>query len=311
MNRKYAVGVDVGGSHISSILVDLMNGSVIERSYAESKLNNQADAQEIFQIWGKNIMESISHVGVDHILGIGFAMPGPFDYERGIALLKDVAKYDKLYGLNIGEELKKVLNLPDKITFRYINDALSFAIGETWRGKAAQFENVVAITLGTGFGSAFIENGVPVIEGNHVPPMGYVYNIPYRKGIADDHFSTRWFLNEYENRSGKKCKGVKEIAERSDRDNTAHDLFIDFGKRLGEFLSPILRTFDATCLVLGGNISRAYDLFGPSFEEVLIANGIQIEIIISELMEMSAMAGSARLIDEDYWIKAQTLVSKI
>ena len=311
MTRNYAVGVDVGGSHISSILVDLNEGQVIEDSFFEQKVNNKASAAEIIGVWGKAIKATIDHVGVDVIAGIGFAMPGPFDYENGMALLKGVAKYDNLYGLNIGDELKKELRLPNEIVFRYINDAMAFAIGETWNGKAAGLEYVVAITLGTGFGSSFVENGVPLIEGDRLPSMGYVYNIPYENSIADDYFSTRWFVQEYEKRTGERCKGVKEIAEKVVVDEFAQELFVDFGARLGAFLSPLLIRFDANSLVIGGNISKAYPLFEESFNKALEDNDILIDITISDLMETAAMAGSARLIDSDFWLNIKPLVSKI
>tara|TARA_R110002050_G_scaffold274283_2_gene418661 strand:+ start:18779 stop:19714 length:936 start_codon:yes stop_codon:yes gene_type:complete len=311
MKKKYAIGIDIGGSHISSVLVEIQSGQIVRKSYSESKLDNQASAEEIFQIWGNTIQETINHAELSEIEGLGFAMPGPFDYENGIALFKGVAKYDNLYGLNVKNELNKVLNLSNDMPFRYINDAMSFAIGEAWSGPAAKYNKVVAVTLGTGFGSAFIKDGVPVIEGNNVPPMGYVYNIPYENGIADDYFSTRWFINEYEIRSGKKCKGVKEIAEQAAIEQTANELFVDFGRRLGRFLEPLLNQFDAQCLVIGGNISKAYGLFGPLFQKELNNASVKVEVVISELMEDAAMTGSARLMDSRFWAETQQIVSKI
>ncbi len=186
--KKYAIGADIGGSHISAVLVDMETGRIVPESAAEQKVNNQASAAEILDDRAKALRQTMTFVPIGELAGIGFAMPGPFDYKTGVALLKNVAKYDSLYGINVGYELKKRLNLPAEMPFRYLNDALSFAVGECWAGKASGYKNVVAITLGTGFGSAFLTNGVPVIEGDRVPKMGYVYHIPYEKGIADDYF---------------------------------------------------------------------------------------------------------------------------
>lgn len=311
MKKKYAVGVDIGGSHISSILVDLENVSIIPESHAEQKVDNQESANNIFHHWSLAIERTLSHIGDGELAGIGFAMPGPFDYKNGVALLKNVAKYESLYGLNVGDELKKILKLPENLPFRYLNDALSFAIGECWIGKASAHKNVMAITLGTGFGSAFLTNGVPVTEGDRVPKMGYVYHIPYENGIADDYFSTRWFVSEYAARTGITCKGVKEIADRAENEFEAKTLFEDFGVNLANFLAPLLQTFDANCLVIGGNISGAFSLFGQSFENAIQNHNIKIEIIISELTESAAMTGSARLLDHDFWSELEPLVSKI
>ncbi len=311
MGTKYAIGADIGGSHISTVLVDMEKGSMVTESHAEQKVDNQASADEILNDWSAAIRKTMEHATDGELAGIGFAMPGPFDYQTGVALLKNVAKYESLYGINVGDELKKILDLPATMPFRYLNDAMLFAIGECWIGKASAYKNVVAITLGTGFGSAFLTNGVPVIEGGRVPKMGYVYNISYKNGIADDYFSTRWFVSEYAARTGVTCKGVKEIAERAATEAEAKKLFENFGHEIGIFLAPLLQTFEAGCLIIGGNVSGAYPLFGPSFENALKDQNVQVKIVISELMESAAMVGSARLLDENFWKEVEPLVSKI
>lgn len=311
MGKEYAIGVDIGGSHISSILVDVSKGTLLRESMAGQKVNNKASAGEILNDWSVAIRKTLMHVDKNDLLGIGFAMPGPFDYLNGVALLKNVDKYESLYGINVGDELKSRLGLPYSLPFRYMNDAMTFAIGECWMGQASAFKNVVALTLGTGFGSAFLTNGVPVIEGGSVPAMGYVYHIPYENGIADDYFSTRWFVREYAERTGIACSGVKEIAERAKQEEQAKKLFQDFGTRIGYFIAPLLHRFKADCLVIGGNISAAVSLFRPSLEIALLKQGIHMEIVISELKESAAMAGSARLLDDDFWRKTEALIAKI
>ena len=309
--KKYAIGADIGGSHISSVLVDMETGRMIPESLAEQKVNNQASADEILNDWALALRKTMNSATIDELSGIGFAMPGPFDYKTGVALMKNVAKYDSLYGINVGIELKKLLQLPAEMPFRYLNDALSFAVGECWTGKAAGYNNVMAITLGTGFGSAFLTNGVPVIEGDRVPKMGYVYHIPYENGIADDYFSTRWFIKEYFLRSGIQVSGVKEIADRVNLDPIARQIFEHFGTAIGNFLAPLLSKFGAECLVIGGNISGAYPLFGPSFETALANQNVNVKTVISELMESAAMAGSSRLLDDRFWSVMEPLVSRI
>jgi len=305
MGKRFAIGADIGGSHISTVLVDIEKGSVIMESREEHKVDSQASADDILHCWSIAIGKTMQHVLPEELAGIGFAMPGPFDYVNGVALLKNVAKYENLYGINVGHQLKRILKLPVTLPFRYLNDALSFAIGECWVGKASAYNNVTAISLGTGFGSAFLTQGIPVIEGNRVPKMGYVYHIPYKNGIADDYFSTRWFIGEFKLRTGIVCKGVKEIAERAVSEHEAKILFEDFGTNLGNFLAPLLQTFDTNCLVIGGNIAGAYSLFGNSFRTVLKNHGIKIDIVISELNELAAMTGSARLLDDNFWLEVK------
>jgi len=311
MREKYAIGTDIGGSHISTVLVDVENRTIIKESLAKQKVDNKASAEEILKNWSMAIQTTLQHLGDKELLGIGFAMPGPFDYVNGVSFIKNVDKYENLYGINVSNELKKILGLSEKMPFRYLNDALSFAVGESWIGKAASFHNVVAITLGTGFGSAFLTKGVPVIEGERVPQMGCVYHIPYGNSIADDYFSTRWFIKAWQERSGETCKGVKEIADKANVDEAAKKLFEDFGTNIGNFMVPFLKKFDAHCLVIGGNITGAWPLFGPFFEKRLQAQQLSIKVLISGLGESAAMAGSARLFEEGFWKQVSPLLSKI
>ena len=311
--KKYAIGVDIGGSHISSAAVDLTTGSIISESFVEHKINNKASADEIFKKWEKAIEGSISKINKLDLEGIGFAMPGPFDYENGIALFDErVLKYEKLFQINVAERIQKDLELGSADKVRFMNDATSFAVGEAWVGKAAGYKKSIAITLGTGFGSAFIDSGIPVLEGDNIPKLGCVWHLPFKHGIADDYFSTRWFVKTFEKYTGQELPGVKEISKLADNgDVKAINLFFEFGRNLGEFLSPWLMKFNDDILVVGGNMALAFNLWGPVFKAALDKQNIQIIIEISELKESAAIAGSARLFDESFWLKTKPLLSKM
>jgi glucokinase len=61
-----------------------------------SKIDNKADADVILNQWAEAILRSISFIDKNRLVGIGFAMPGPFDYENGIAMFThEVAKIRK------------------------------------------------------------------------------------------------------------------------------------------------------------------------------------------------------------------------
>lgn len=309
--NKYAIGTDIGGSHISCAVVDLEKESIIEGSLVSEIVNNQAPADEILNKWVFALNKSIGTIDKTQLSGIGFAMPGPFDYENGVALFERVAKYEGLYGVNVAESIKKLLLLNGSAKIRFMNDASSFAVGEAWMGKAAGYKHSVSITLGTGFGSAFLDEGIPVVEREDVPNMGCLWHIPYKRGIADDYFSTRWFVKRYAERTGKTLSGAKEIADLVQVDSDAKEVFIEFGRNLGEFLTVWLKLFKAEVLVIGGNISGAYSSFGPSLEARLNEEGINIPVNISELKEDAALVGSAKLLNEPFWEKIKPLLSKM
>ena len=305
MNKNIAIGTDIGGSHISCAAVDLVSGKIIKETFTERSVDNQAQASVIIGTWAQALSAVLAKVPKENVKGIGFAMPGPFDYVKGISYIRGVAKYENLYGLNITDAISASLGINDDFLIRFMNDASSFAVGEAWAGSAAKFNRSLSITFGTGFGSAFISKRIPIVDGPEVPRLGCIYHIPYREGIADDYFSTRGLLSRYKKLTGRELTGVKELAALAETGKIVADLFIDFGDNAGLFLAPWLKKFKAEILVVGGNISHAYNLFGEVFEARLKKENCFCEVAISKLKEDAALLGSAYLLDDDFWKSVQ------
>lgn len=78
-------------------------------------------------------------------------------------------------------------------------------------------------------------------------------------------------------------------------DPAARRLFDVYGEELAQFAGPVLTRFNADVLVLGGNISRAYPLFGPALERRFAADGIRVAVRTSALLDHAAMIGAASL----------------
>ena len=312
MKNPIAIGVDIGGSHISCAAFDLSQKKYLENTLAENDLDNHASSEEIIGVWGDTIKKTMKIAGTENISGIGFAMPGPFNYEKGISLFTGQnGKYENTYGLNVPTELRKYLDLPEDFKIRFINDATAFAIGEDSVGKAKEVSRSLSITLGTGFGSAFIREGLPVLDGKEVPEQGCVWHIPFEDGIADDYFSTRGFLKRYQDKTGKRLPGVKQLADLVKTDPVAKSLFDDFGSKIGQFLKPWIKKFGIEMLVIGGNISRAYPLFEKSLTDFLKEEKLEMMISVSGLKETASFIGSATLVDDSFYIKILPLLKKM
>lgn len=290
-----SIGVDIGGSHITACNYDLQQEKLDDSSLVYRKIDPKGSKSEILGGWVEALKECRSSLS-SKITGIGIAMPGPFDYYNGISLIKDLDKLNALYEANIRLELAERLELhPSQI--RFINDATAFSIAEAKVGCARNFNRVVAITLGTGLGASFLIDGKPILRDKSVPEGGFLYNQFYRNEIADNVFSTRGILRRYREISGKEVQNVRILSELAKKDSQAKQCFVEFGKDLGEFLEPYLRAFDADAIVLGGNISKAFPLFGQSLIEKLG----KIKIIKSNLGEKAAIIGSALLLDDAYY----------
>lgn len=299
---KYiAIGADIGGSHITCQLFDLEKHRLIENTLIRKKVNGHGAADEILNTWAEAIAETCKGFVISDLAGIGFAMPGPFDYPGGIAWFENVGKFENLYEVDVRKEIQNRLQLEDGFPVRFLNDAACFAVGESLQGEASKHRRLLAITLGTGFGTTFIDNHLPVAGKYEIPEDGFLYRVPFKDAVADEYFSTRWFIREYESVTGRKISGVKEIAEEAESDEKVAEIFTTFGENLGGFLVPWLTRFEADCLVIGGNISAAY----PRFETVLkneFENGnLSIPVYISTLQEDAALGGSAYLCDNDFY----------
>jgi glucokinase len=301
MEKNLGIGADIGGSHITCAAVDLNTGMILKETLSESEVNNQAQASEIINTWADTLSGTLSKAGAENVRGIGFAMPGPFDYVKGICYIRGVAKYENLYGFNISDAISSSLDVPEDFLIRFMNDVSAFAVGEAVVGKASSYRRSMSVTLGTGFGSAFISDRIPIVDGPEVPKLGCVYHLPYKNGIADDYFSTRWFIGRYKSVTGKELKGVKELSELASSDKIVKDLFTEFANDLAVFLVPWLNRFGAEILVIGGNISHAYHLFGGVFEDKLRKEHCTCKVKLSELKEDAALFGSAWLLDDNFW----------
>ncbi len=294
MNRRYYIGVDIGGSHVSSALVDAQSGEIAD-NILEAKVDCNGTSAEILEVWMNTVRKTFPRNNTDSVLGIGVAIPGPFNYEKGISLIEGVQKYDSLFGLDIRESLRIVSN-GNSENPAFINDASAFALGEYYSGAAKGSARALIVTLGTGFGSTFLADGeLQQTAGNEVPENGYLYNIPFRESIADDYFSTRWFINRWNEKTGMKVAGVKEIAQyASEKNQDAVDLFEEFSGNLSEFIYPWLRNFHPEVFVIGGNIAKASDFFLENLKKNLCEKGIlNTQIKICELWDKAPVIGAA------------------
>ncbi len=304
MKQKIAVGIDIGGSHITCQLFNLETNCLIDNSKVRVTVDSSSSKESILNSWTVAIKKTISKIEIQNLAGIGFAMPGPFDYKNGIAWFdKNVQKFQNLHGVNVRTEIIQRLELPSNFPVRFLNDAAAFAVGEANVKSASDFNRIIALTIGTGFGSTFIKNGLPVAGIDGIPDDGFLYHIPFQNGIADDYFSTRWFLGEYKKKIGVTVSGVKKLVKLAETDKNANYLFSSFGYNLGSFLIPWIQKFKTDCIVLGGNISKSFSLFEKEMQNQFKKNGIKIPVLQSILDEDAALIGSAKLCNDNFYSK--------
>ena len=287
--KKYAVGADIGGGHIKTAVINLENFQVIEGSDVYVKVKESEDADIILSAWAEAINTSVEKainfgsIHKENIEGIGLAIPGPFDYEDGISLMKH--KFATLYVKNIRKKLAIQTDFKaENIQFK--NDAESFLLGAVLMKQDPTIKEAIGVTLGTGFGSAFYSKEESA-DAN-------LWCAPYKGGTAEDFISTRWFVNRYSELAKKEIKGAEDLYNTINTDTYSKQIFSEFGETLRDFLIPLVKEREADTLVLGGNINKASEYFIEALEKELSA--ASVKLIIAEGTEIAALAGAASLL---------------
>ncbi|GAA4306234.1 ROK family protein [Compostibacter hankyongensis] len=284
--NNYAIGVDIGGSHVTVAAVDLIQKEVNYGSRTRMRVNAGGTADDILRLWGEAIRYVLHFACCKQATGIGIAMPGPFDYEKGISHIRGLHKYESLFGLNIREKLSgQISRPPESIVFE--NDAACFLSGEVINGAARGCRSAVGITLGTGLGSAYFHDGQA--------REATLYKMPFRDSIAEDYLSTRWFVKRYRELSGREVKDVKELVQQLRVDRTVQIVFEEFGHTLSLCLLPWLQEHNPEVLVVGGNIANAWELFSDPLIRGLSDSRLHTRVVKSTLGENAILLGAAGL----------------
>jgi glucokinase len=255
--------LEIGGTHASAARVELAGGSIAPQSRIRVSLPADGGRSELLAA----ISRAASSIAGPEVSRLGVAVPGPFDYGTGVS--KVAHKLQGLYGVDLRSELCGAVRLTDPAAVRFLNDADAFLLGEWWAGAARRHARAVGVTLGTGLGSAFLEDGRIVRSGRGVPPDGALYELPFRRAPVEETISSRGVLVRYSARPEEPIS-VEEVAIRANAgERSARQVFEQLGQALGEFLTPWLRAFEPSCLVVGGSIARSWELFETALRAAL------------------------------------------
>ncbi|RKL65008.1 hypothetical protein CR203_23025 [Salipaludibacillus neizhouensis] len=304
------IAMDVGGTTIHAAVV--RDNKIIERTIKtyDARANKNKDniiSNLMFIIKDQLfiVKKELKNEGCSNftLSGVVMGFPGPFDYENGISYIIKLNKFDAIYGVNIKEELMKLIEYDSRvrnyfgetICIAFGNDATLFAFGEGFFGQGKMYSRYMCLTLGTGCGSAFINNGKQVRGEYGVPKTGEIFNEPFEYGIIDDYFSTRGLLNLA---LGKKINvsNVHELAilAKSDIKSQAQEVFNLFGEKLGKILSKYVHTFQPDVIIFGGGISKSFELFRETLEKEI--DPIKTPVKVSVRPLYSTFIGATQLL---------------
>jgi glucokinase len=261
MGSRTVPVLEIGGTHVTAALVGTGTWQVVAGTGVRRSIDPDWPADTLIA----TIVDAGKSLRPDDGLLWGVAIPGPFDYVRGIADFRGVGKFDALRGVDLGDVLRRALTGANgQVSF--VNDADAFAIGEWAAGAAQGHRRVIGVTLGTGIGSAFLVDGVALLRGPGVPPDGRLDLVRIDGQPLEDLVSRRAIRARYGILSGDATEklDVQDIAaQASGGDTDAIRAVEESLQVLGRVVAPRAVTFGASMVVVGGSIALAWDVINP------------------------------------------------
>ena len=128
---KNVIALDIGGTSIKSAIVN-SNGIFLENSCNIISIDSNKDKDYILNKFIHPIKENIKLLNAteNSFDGIAISICGPFDYEKGVCLIKNLDKYDSIYNQNIKKILQEKLSISTNIPIIFDPDAWSYGRGE-------------------------------------------------------------------------------------------------------------------------------------------------------------------------------------
>lgn len=274
------LGIDLGGTNVRVGLVEdnsLINvvSSPISKYSEESVILG-----EIFQL--------IDQLMDKDVAGIGVGVPSVVDTEKGIVYdVQNIPSWKEVH-------LKEILEKKYGAAVYVNNDANCFAAGEKYFGKMKNYRNGVGMIIGTGLGAGIFTDG-RLYSGTNCG-AGEFGMIPYKDSIYEMYCSGQFFKNEF-NISGEEAYSR---ALKGDKD--ALNMFSLLGGHIGNAVKVVLYTYDPEIIILGGSVSKSFELFKEGMWKEVNSFAYQnslkkLVIETSELNQVSLLGAAALYYD--------------
>ena len=274
------LGIDIGGTNIRAGLVE-DNVVVRIESLKIKKAGSETEIMDDLNfLIGKFMSEKID--------GIGIGVPSLVDSEKGIVY--DATNIPAWKEVHLKEQIEAKKGIPVYVN----NDANCFVMGEKYFGGVKAYNNIVGLIIGTGLGSGLVLNNHLYVGENC--GAGEFGMIPFRDHDFEYYCSGQFFDNVY----GLTGEEVKQRAEGGDPG--ALEIFAQFGSNLGEAIKVIMLAVDPEIFILGGSVSKSYELFKKAMWESIrkflyVHSSDKIKVEVSETNHIAILGAAALYYD--------------
>src|SRR5258708_7371392 len=148
---QYVVGMDIGGTNMVAAVAVSATGELLSRASVPTL--SQRGPEDGLRRIAELIEKVIAASGVADVGGIGIGCTGPVDSSTG--RVNNPSTLPNWDGLPIIDYVVERFKKPACL----LGDCDVAALGEYWRGAGRGYQHVLYMTVGTGIGGSFIDNG--------------------------------------------------------------------------------------------------------------------------------------------------------
>ncbi len=330
MMKKYAMGIDIGGTNTAFGLVDEDGNVVAESKISTEKFRYFDDYKPYIETLAAAMKELIASQPECDLIGIGIGAPNANIHSGRIETPANLWKFEdpndprpnSIRMFNFVEDLGK--HFPGAKVM-ITNDANAAAIGEMVFGNARGMKDFAMITLGTGLGSGIVCNGEMVYghdgfagEYGHIAVASRETGRQCgcgRKGCLEAYVSATGIKRTaFELMATMTCdselrsipydkfeaKMLSDAAAKNDP--IALEAFERTGKVLGTALADLTATTSPEAIILFGGLANAGDyIMRPTYRhmeenQLMVFKG-KVKLMMSGIQDKNvAILGSAALI---------------
>lgn len=289
---KYIVGVDLGGSHIKTILTD--NTRKIHKEIT-LKLHSKSKDEALHELY-ESIYFVLTGIDKSEVKGIGVGVPGINNKDK--VTLPNIPEFENV-------DILSLLEKEFKMDIFMNNDGNCAVLAEKTKYKE---ENLVAITLGTGVSCGIIING-ELYEGrgnagefSHITLFSAGSECSCGNyGCLEEYVSTRGIL-KIARKLGLDFESVADLTKFAKTGNKKAQKVLELaGRYLGVALSDLIKILDPERIVVGGGISKAGNLILKSTKDEIKKRTFfkPPKIVLSKMKDNAVAIGAASLLIND------------
>lgn len=313
----YNIGIDLGGTNIAAAIV-AEDGTIIRKGSTPTmnERHQEAIIKDMAMLAIKLVDEQ-EGMTMDDIHAIGVGSPGTPDPEKGTIVYANNLNF---HNTPIRDEIQKYINKPVYVG----NDANVAALGEYECGSGSKYNDLVAVTLGTGVGGGVIIDG-KIIDGsfNGGAELGHI-SINFegrpcncgRLGCWERYSSATALINDAVEAAKKhpesslndlvggdlsKMNAKIPFDAAQAGDAVAGELIESYIKYLAVGLVNVINIFQPEVIVLGGGVSAQGDNLIKPLNEAIIdeiyggEDAFKTTIQVAELGNDAGIIGAAML----------------